>query len=163
MIPSLEGPLVSQLQGAEGGEQVAKNTGKVLIIDDDLDFANCARLALERRGHAVLVANGGVEGVETAKRERPDVVIVDLLMVPDDGFTICEALRGLQETQRSAILIVSAIGRKLHKTFASPEVGARLDVDGFMDKPVQLDALARTVEEMLRLARSRAGETEENT
>lgn len=136
---------------------------KVLIIDDDLDFVEYVRMALERAGRNVLGATTGSSGLETAWRERPAVVIVDLLMGPQDGFAICEELRARAETRHSAILVVSAIGKKLHKSFASPDVGARLDVDGFLDKPVQPDVLVRTVDEMLALARSRADRTEEET
>jgi len=133
-----------------------KEPGKILIIDDDRDFADCVRLALEREGHQVLVAGEGGEGIEIAGREIPEVIIVDLMMAPEDGFMTCEALRDLEATRRSAILVVSAIGEKLHKSFGSVDVGTRLDVDGFLDKPIQLDALVNTVEEMLRLARTRA-------
>ena len=136
---------------------------KVLIIDDDEDFGHCARLALEREKYQVFVASSGVAGVEAARRERPEVIVVDLLMAPEDGFATCEELRALPETRRSAILVVSAIGKKLHKTFSSPEVGPRLDVDGFLEKPVSLDALAKTVAELVRLARSRAEGAEDKT
>ena len=130
-------------------------TGKLLVIDDDADFADTVRLILERRGHQVFVATTGDDGLACARREHPEVIIVDLLMAPVDGFEICEALRSREETRHAAILVVSAIGRKMHKTFASPEVGARLHADGFLDKPIEFDALAGTVGDMLRLARSR--------
>ena len=141
----------------EGGH-VAEKPGKVLIIDDDADFVECVRLALEHEGHTVLAATSGEAGVATARRERPEVIIVDLLMVPLDGFATCSALRSQAETERSAILVVSAIGRKLHKTPSSLDVGTRLDADGFLDKPVKTTLFVSTVREMLGLARSRASE-----
>ena len=143
--------------------QAREKPGKVLVIDDDPDFVEYIRMALQRAGHEALVATNGASGIQIAQREHPAVIIIDLLMGPQDGFTTCEQLRASPETQRSAILVVSAIGQKLHKTFASADVGARLDVDGFLDKPVDLDVLEETVGDMLALARSRARTTEEET
>jgi len=139
--------------GQRGVGQVA---GKILVIDDDDAFLSCVARALEAQGHRVWTATDGRGGMEVAQRERPDVIVVDLLMAPPDGFAVTDELRNRPETQRAGILVVSAVGKKLHKHFASPEIGARLDVDGFLEKPVALDVLVRRVEEMLRLARSRA-------
>ena len=140
-----------------------KKRGRILLVDDDADFVECVRLALERERHEVFVAANGAAGLELAARERPDVIIADLLMAPEDGFATCEELRSRPETKHSAILVVSAIGRKMHKTFASVEVGTRLDVDGFLEKPVELKTLMAAVEEMLKLARSRRTPAGEGT
>ena len=134
-----------------------------MVIDDDADFAEYVRLALEREGHRVLVAASGRAGLEVSARERPEVIIVDLLMAPGDGFTTCDELRRRPETKCSAVLVASAIGRKMRKSFASPEVGARLDADGFLDKPVTVETLVRAVNEMLELAQSRTASAGEDT
>ena len=133
--------------------------GKVLVIDDDPDFLQVTQLALERGGHEVLVAGNGAEGLQTAETEQPEVVILDLLMVPQDGFAISESLRAARQTPRPAILVISAIGEKLHKSFSSLDVGTRLDVDRYLDKPVDPHVLARTVNELLQVARQRAAES----
>jgi len=117
-------------------------------------------MALESVGHRVVTASNGASGVAAAKAERPEVIIVDLLMSPEDGFTACEALRSAPETKHSAILVISAIGPKLHKTFSSTDLGARLDVDGFLEKPVETRALIERVNDMLLLARSRCSRDE---
>ena len=133
--------------------------GKVLVIDDDPDFLQVTQLALERDGHEVVAAADGAEGLHKAETERPEVVILDLLMAPQDGFAICESLRKTEEARRPAILVISAIGEKLHKSFSSLDVGTRLDVDGYLDKPVDLHVLVRTVNELLQVARARAAES----
>ena len=137
--------------------------GKVLVIDDDPDFVEFVRITLECKGHTVVAASNGPAGIEIARRERPAVVVVDLLMAPEDGFTICEELRAWPETKRSAVLVISAIGEKLHKTFASSDVGPRLEADGFLDKPVRPEVLVKSINEMLALARTRTPVSEEET
>ncbi len=135
------------------------DSGKVLIIDDDADFLEAVKTCLSSQGHEVLTASTGAEGVSSALRERPDVIVVDLLMAPEDGVAICEKLRAQPETHGAAILVVSAVHLKLHKSVKSPEIGARLDADGYLDKPVKPEELMKTVRDMLHLARSRAAMT----
>ena len=115
-------------------------------------------MALARDGHQVFTAGNGAEGLQLAETAQPAVIILDLLMAPQDGFAICELLRQADATQRPAILVISAIGEKLHKSFASLDVGTRLDVDRYLDKPVAPQVLVRTVNELLQVARQRAAE-----
>ena len=140
-----------------------KKRQKVLVIDDDSDFVNYVQTTLEHHGYSVLTATDGPEGIRIARSERPPLIILDLMMVPEDGFTASDELRACPETQQAAILVISAIAEKLHKTFASPDVGTRLDVDGFLEKPVSTEMLTKTVEEMLALAETRARTTEDKT
>ena len=140
---------------------MGEKLGKILIIDDDADFSEPLRVALESAGHEVFLAAEGGVGIALARRERPEVIVVDLLMGPEDGFAACAELRSRPETQRAALLVVSAIGQKMHKTLASPEVGGRLDVDGYLDKPIDMESFLSTVGEMLQLARSRTNESGE--
>lgn len=134
---------------------------KVLVVDDDADFSEYVRAVLAREGHEVFVAADGAAGVETARRERPAVVLVDLLMAPQDGFSVCEELRADPQTKAAGVLVVSGIRQKLRKGYASPEVGPRLDVDGFLEKPVEHDDLVRAVEGALQLARARLRHAED--
>ena len=129
---------------------------KVLVIDDDPDFIQYVEMILERHGYRVLAASDGRTGLSLARSERPAVVLVDLLMSPDDGFVVCEQLRECPELQGVALIVVSAIRRKLHKTIASPDVGAKLDADAYIDKPFDPETLVRTVDEMVHLTASRA-------
>lgn len=112
-------------------------------------------MTLENAGYRVLAASTCTAGVAAARAERPEVIIVDLLMSPTDGFAACEELRSAPETKCAGILVISAIGPKLHKRFSSTDLGARLDVDGFMEKPVQPRDLIQRVNDMALLAMSR--------
>lgn len=134
---------------------MGKRSDSILVIDDDPDFVKYVKTTLEHEGYTVLSASSGQEGIEAAIRCRPAVVVLDLLMTPEDGFATCEELRSNPETRRAAIVVISAIGQKMHKKFGSLDVGARLDVDGFFEKPVEPEVLTRTVSDMLALAHSR--------
>ena len=140
---------------------MSEPSGRILVIDDDPEFSESVRAVLECKGHRVFTAKDGAKGLRLAARERPEVVIVDLLMVPEDGFAVCDQLRRQTETREAAIMVASAIGRKLHKDFGSLDVGTRLDADAYLTKPVDPDVLAGRVDELLQLARSRAQVREE--
>lgn len=128
---------------------------KVLVIDDDEAFLDITRTVLEPAGYRVFSATSGAAGVAVAREQKPEVVVVDLLMAPPDGFAVCDQLRGCPDTRATAVLVVSGIGRKMHKHFASPDVGARLDADGYLEKPVDPQTLIKRVAEMAELARAR--------
>ena len=135
---------------------------RALVIDDDKDFAEYVQTVLESQGYETYVATDGRTGVEIAREKRPLVILVDLLMGPEDGFAVCRDLRQSPLTRGAGILVVTGIRAKLHKTFESPDVGAKLDADGFLDKPVDVRTLVDTVNGVLNLARSRTDVAGEN-
>jgi CheY-like chemotaxis protein len=114
-----------------------------VIIDDDRDSARLMRVQLERAGHSVHVALGGQAGVEAVRSSRPDLVVLDLRMVPMDGF---EVLRQLQEddaTRDIPVLVVSVVE-------AGPEVTS-LGARGFVLKPFEAGGVAEAAQEILGL------------
>jgi CheY-like chemotaxis protein len=82
--------------------------GKVLVIDDDPRAIAIVDAALRQEGYAVLTATGGEEGVAVARRERPAVILLDLLMPEVDGFAVVERLRADPATAETPIVILTA-------------------------------------------------------
>jgi CheY-like chemotaxis protein len=66
---------------------------KVLIIDDEPDFVELTRMRLEANGYAVLAASNGREGLDVARRESPNLILLDVMMPEMDGFETLKALR----------------------------------------------------------------------
>ena len=114
-----------------------------VIIDDDKDSARLMRVQLERAGHTVSVALGGQAGIEAVRASQPDLVVLDLRMVPVDGF---EVLRQLQEddaTRHIPVLVVSVVE-------AGPQVES-LGARGFVLKPFEAGGVAEAAKEILGL------------
>jgi DNA-binding response OmpR family regulator len=107
---------------------------RVLIIDDDHDSAQLMRVQLERAGYAVEVALTGEAGIEAVARDKPDLVVLDLRMVPVDGFEVMRRLAADEATRDVPILVVSVVeaGRE------AAELGAR----GFILKPFEAGGVA---------------------
>ena len=80
----------------------------VLVVDDNVKAVELLAVALEWAGYRVLRAYGGAEGINLAKSNRPDVVILDLMMPEVSGFEVARALRECEHTARIPILILTA-------------------------------------------------------
>lgn len=124
---------------------------KVLMVDDDVDFIEANKVALEAAGFQVLTAADSRQGVEMAQKDLPDLIIMDLMMERlYAGFSAVEAIRSHEETRQTPIIMVSGV---------TTETGFRIDRDGakpewlkvveFVNKPVDPVVLARKVADIL--------------
>lgn len=124
---------------------------KVLIVKDDPEFIASATDTLEAKGFNVLVANGKPRAAVTAKRERPDLIILGLVMDDmSEGCSILSELQFEEETSRIPVVMVSSV---------TTETGFRIDQDGqtprwlkveeFLNEPVDFDQLAERVSEII--------------
>jgi CheY-like chemotaxis protein len=127
---------------------------KILIIDDDPDIVLAVRLCLEDAGHEVLEAGNGTEGLETIKAERPDLIILDVMMdTTTEGFQLSLKLRSPDPTSEYAefsdipILMLTSIHTTTPLRFGPDE--DYLPVDEFVDKPIDPDDLVRKVGTLL--------------
>ncbi len=127
---------------------------KILIIDDDPDIQLAARMCLEKAGYTVLEARNGEEGLGKIKADRPDLIILDVMMdSTTEGFQLAMKLRNPDPTSPYAtystipILMLTSIHSTSPLRFDSDE--DYLPVDAFVDKPIQPDALLEKVAAML--------------
>jgi DNA-binding response OmpR family regulator len=124
----------------------------ILIIDDDVDFAEIHRTALEARGYAVRHAFNGTEGVAMAQAERPDLVLLDLMMEhADAGFIVARKLKGDPKTADVPILMLSGVARETGLKFDLDSAADRqwIKADMFLDKPIRSEELVARVAALL--------------
>ncbi|MFH0965497.1 MAG: response regulator [Planctomycetota bacterium] len=127
----------------------------VLIIDDDeMDLA-AMQISLESQGYEVLTTRSGEEGLRRAQESPPDLVIVDLLMPPPDGFEVCRRLALDPCLRKVPRIVVTALHEKMHKAATSADVRTRVDADLYLDKPVDPDGLASCVRELVERHKTR--------
>jgi DNA-binding response OmpR family regulator len=121
----------------------------ILVIEDNRDLAYGLRNNLEIEGFRVEVAEDGRAGLEAARRQQPDLVVLDLMLPELDGFRVLRALR--EEGNAVPILILTARGEEADKVR-----GLRLGADDYVTKPFGLLELLARVEALLRRARGAA-------
>jgi CheY-like chemotaxis protein len=126
-------------------------TKKVLIIDDDADFAESNRDLLEGCGYDVAVATDGAGGLALARALRPDVVILDVMMTTDtEGFDIARRIREAPDLRHTAVLLVTGIGRELKLRRPPTADGTWLPVDGVIEKPIAPKNLLAEIHRVLK-------------
>jgi CheY-like chemotaxis protein len=125
---------------------------KVLIIDDDIDLVEAMRITLEGAGLTVIDAQDGHKGLDKLKKEKPDLVILDVMMgTQDEGFHIAYALRQNPATADLPIIMLTAIGQETGFAFNKEKDGDFLPVNEFIEKPINPDKLIETVKSNLGL------------
>ncbi len=120
----------------------------ILVIDDDPGLLTLLRLGLEREGFRVITADGGKAGLRQAYENRPDVIILDIMMSDMDGWRTCQRLRHVCDTP--IIMLTAKSGR------ADVLRGLSLGADDYLTKPCSFDELKARIRTVLR--RAGAGE-----
>jgi len=118
---------------------------RILVIDDDLNLLQMVRLMLERVGHEVETSHKGIEGIERATRNPPDLAIIDIMMPGLNGYDVVRRLREHPVTARVPILILTARSQLMDKQTAL-DAGA----NAFLSKPVSAQQLIERVEAVLQ-------------
>jgi CheY-like chemotaxis protein len=128
--------------------------GKILVIDDDPDIALTTRLALEQGGYEVVEARSSAEGLEKVKAEKPDLIVLDVMMESTTaGFQTALSLRSrdprseYKEYSTIPIIMLTAIHSTTPMRFGPEE--DYLPVEEFIDKPVDPEILVQKVQSLL--------------
>ncbi|MGQ3684866.1 MAG: response regulator [Candidatus Loosdrechtia sp.] len=118
---------------------------KILVVDDEQDLVKLIRYHLEKDGYKVITAFDGENALFLARREKPELIILDLMLPGIDGFEVCRKLKANQELANSAIVMLTAKGEKDDIT-----VGLKLGADDYVTKPFSPKELIARVEAVLR-------------
>lgn len=122
----------------------AHTRGRVLVVDDEPTIREVVRRYLMRAGYDTTVAATGNEALRSAGRERPDVVVLDLMLPDVDGLEVMRRLRQ-QDRERTAIVLLTARGEESDRV-----VGLRLGADDYVVKPFSPAELVARIDAMLR-------------
>lgn len=122
----------------------------VLLIDDDPDFVVGTRVTLEANGYRTLTALSGAEGLALARSEKPDVILLDIIMPHQDGFMVCETLKADPELAKIPVIMLTSFSERLRETSYAALQGMMLEAEDYLDKPVRPPELIRRIEAALK-------------
>jgi two-component system alkaline phosphatase synthesis response regulator PhoP len=126
---------------------------KILVIDDDPDLQVAMQMVLEKNGFQVVSAYNADEGMQKVRAEKPDLIILDVLMPQDyEGFDVARKIREDLKMRELPIILLSAVHtvKKVPYRFAPHEEW--LPVDYFFDKPVESQVLVAKIKELLNIS-----------
>jgi len=123
---------------------------KILLVDDDSDFVSATKTVLEsKHDYKVLTASDGVFGLAIARVERPDLIILDVLMPFEDGFDTARELKNDPELSQIPIMMLTSFSERKGETDVSVAKGMELEAEDYIEKPVEPQELLRRVDRML--------------
>jgi diguanylate cyclase (GGDEF)-like protein len=103
---------------------------KILIVDDEAHMRELLRYNFKKEGYEVEIASNGIEGIDVVKKDRPDLIISDVMMPKMDGIEFCKTLRGRPESEAIPFIFLTAKGQLPDKI-----AGLRIGADDYITKP----------------------------
>ncbi len=122
---------------------------KILIVDDDPDLVEAVTMILESKKYEVAAAYGGLEGLQKARTEKPDLIVLDVMMPDKDGYAVCKDLKADPELRKIPVLLLTAVMSKIATTRYTQQMGLETEADDYIDKPVEPEVLVKRIETLL--------------
>ncbi len=125
---------------------------KILVIDDDPDILDALTMILESKGYQIITARDGIEALAKLEAEKPDLMVLDLLMPKMDGFAVCKELEDPRWSKYKdiPILILTSVREEASRRRYELETGLELDVDDYVEKPISPDILLERVGKLIK-------------
>jgi CheY-like chemotaxis protein len=121
----------------------------ILVVDDDPDLVETVSMMLDSKGCEVGQAYDGIEGEESIKARRPDLVILDIMMPRKDGYVLCNELKQDEKTRDIPVVLLTAVGDAVPSTRYSHADGMATEADEYIPKPIDTEGLWRVVSNLL--------------
>ena len=121
----------------------------ILVVDDDPDLVETVAMMLESKGCEVGRAYDGVEGEQSIKERRPDLIILDVMMPRKDGYELCAELKANEETSGIPIVLLTAVGEAVPTTKYTHADGMSTEADDYIAKPIDTEGMWQVVSALL--------------
>ena len=122
----------------------------ITVVDDDPDVRDALLMILKKADYRVNLCATGPQAVESIHREKPDVILLDVMLAsPSEGFHLAYEFRGDESVRDVPIIMISAIGKKMGMDYARELGSDYLPVERFLDKPLEAVTVLAAVSEVL--------------
>lgn len=125
---------------------------RVLVVDDEPNIVLSLQFLMRKAGYNVRVAHDGEEALAEMAKQRPDVVLLDVMMPKRDGYDVCETIRANPDWAGVKIIMLTAKGREVER-----EKGMALGADDYITKPFSTREVLQRVTDILGLGESSGG------
>ena len=118
--------------------------GRILVVDDEIYIVHILDFSLGMEGYEVLTALDGEQALEKARAEKPDLIVLDIMMPKLDGYETCKILKGDPATRDIPVILLSAKGRNVDQ-----KVGFEVGADDYITKPFSPRKLVERINAIL--------------
>jgi two-component system alkaline phosphatase synthesis response regulator PhoP len=125
---------------------------RILVVDDEIYIVHILEFSLTMEGYNILTAFDGEEALRVIEQERPDLVVLDIMMPKLDGYEVCRRLRKDERFATLPVILLSAKGRSIDR-----EVGLQAGADDYITKPFSPRKLIEKIRELLEREENRLG------
>jgi len=123
---------------------------KILLVDDDPDFVEATKIILESKPYEVIVAADGDEALRKAREENPDLILLDIIMPVENGFTAAEQLKKDPQLSKIPVIMLTSFSSRGQATSIPRGRGFSLEAEDYIEKPVSPEELLDTVQQYLK-------------
>ena len=124
---------------------------KILVVDDEPDFAGIVQQNLEKEGFDVEVAYDGEEGLEKVKANPPDAIVLDVMMPGKDGYQVCSELKADDRFADIPIILLTAVASHVTSTRYSHRDGMSTEADDYLAKPASAEQITESIKGLLEM------------
>lgn len=125
---------------------------RILIVDDEPDFAAIVQGNLEKEGFAVDVAYNGVEGLQKVQSNPPDAIVLDVMMPEKDGYVVCKELKGDDKYCHIPIILLTAVASHVTSTRYTHREGMATEADDYIAKPASAEEITKSLKRLLNVS-----------
>ena len=123
---------------------------KILLIDDDPDFVEAVKVIVENGGYDVKVAYDGEEGLEAVAAEKPDLIVLDVMMPVMNGHEACAKLKANPETAKIPVILLTAVADRVTTSTYTHRDMLESEAEDYMPKPVEPKELLNLIKNWLK-------------
>ncbi|TMQ48590.1 MAG: response regulator [Candidatus Eisenbacteria bacterium] len=118
--------------------------GKILVVDDEIYIVHILDFSLGMEGYEVVTALDGEQALEKVKTEKPDLIVLDIMMPKLDGYEVCKNIKSSASTQHIPVILLSAKGRNVDQ-----KLGFDVGADDYITKPFSPRKLVERINQLL--------------
>jgi DNA-binding response OmpR family regulator len=118
--------------------------GKILVVDDEIYIVHILDFSLGMEGYEVITALDGEQALERMKKDRPDLIVLDIMMPKLDGYEVCKAIKSSPDTRHIPVILLSAKGRNVDQ-----KMGYDVGADDYITKPFSPRKLVERINQLL--------------
>ena len=123
---------------------------KIMVVEDNIDESKLIKMALEPEGYEVVTAMNGKEAKEKMNSEKPNFIVLDVMMPEMDGFHFCSWVRSQPEYQKIPVVLLTGVAEHIYDTKYPLKGVMEADADEYLEKPVKPEVLLETISKLIK-------------